>query len=71
MKENSNDEIFLNSEKKNKIDYFYECLKFSNSLNYLDKKDILNLAKCSKSTNSFVTHNYLLLRYLLNCPQSQ
>lgn len=73
MKEKSNDEILSKSETKKDIQIFYDCLNpsNSNSINYLDKKDIINFSKCSKSTNLFVTHNYLLFRNLLSFPQSQ
>ena len=53
-------------EKNNKKNIFLKSFNISNSLNYLDKEDIINFSKCSKSTNQFVEDNNLLFLNLLN-----
>ncbi len=65
MKESNNEEILLKADKNNKKQIFLECLNISNSLDYLEKEDIINLCKCSKSVNSYVNTNYFLFRNLL------
>ena len=54
-----------NGEKNSKKDLFLKCLNKSNSLHYLEKEDIINLSKCSKSTKVFVDENNLLFSNLL------
>ena len=54
-----------NGEKNSKKDLFLKCLNKSNSLHYLEKEDIINLSKCSKSTKIFVDENNLLFSNLL------
>ena len=68
---NSNEEILLKSESTNKIQTYLDCLKNSNSLNYLEKTDIINLSKCSKLTNTYINQNYFLLRNLIYLSPSQ
>ena len=56
----------INGEKNTKKDLFLKCLiNESNSLHYLEKEDIINLSKCSKSTKTFVDENNLLISNLL------
>ena len=71
MKDSYNEVILLKFEENNKKKIFLECIKKSNSLYYLEKEDIINLSKCSKSINLFVNHNYFLLRNLLKSPQAR
>ena len=71
MKEINNEIIMLKYEENNKKQLFLECLNASNSLNYLEKEDIINLSKCSKKINFYVNEKYFLLRNLLNSSQTQ
>ena len=71
MKEIKNEQIIINCEKNDKIKLFFNCIKSSNTINYLEKEDIINLSKCSKSVNSFVEENNLLLLNLLQNNHSQ
>ena len=71
MKDNSNEEKLLKLEEKNKKQIFLNSINISNSLNYLEKEDIINLSKCSKSTNTFVNSNYFLIRNILQTSQTQ
>ena len=57
--------------KNDKKGLFLKCLKTSNSLYYLEKEDIINFSKCSKTTNKLVEDNNLLFLYLLNNNQLQ
>ena len=55
-----------NGEKISKKDLFLKCLiGESKSLHYLEKEDIINLSKCSKSTKDFVEEKNLLISNLL------
>ncbi len=65
MKDSCNQEILSKVNKQRNKNIFLECLSTSNSLNYLDKEDIINLSKCNKSTNNFVNENNFLFRNLL------
>ncbi len=65
MKESCNQEILSKVKKQRNKNIFFECLSTSNSLNYLDKEDIINLSKCNKSTNNFVNENNFIFRNLL------
>ena len=57
---------FNENPKNNKKILFFKWIIISNSLYYLEKEDIINLSKCSKSTNRFVENNNLLFLNLLN-----
>ena len=60
------DIININNEEKNiQKNLFLKCLNKSNSLYYLEKEDIINLSKCSKSTKVFIEENNLLFSNLL------
>ena len=65
MKDSCNQEILSKVNKQRNKNIFFECLSTSNSLNYLDKEDIINLSKCNKSTNNFVNENNFIFRNLL------
>ena len=74
MKPTNSDEyviVFNKSNKNRKKHLFFNCINNSNTLHYLGKEDIINLSKCSKSTNKFVEDNNLLFLNLLNDNQLQ
>lgn len=70
--ENDNQDIInFNQEETNpKKDLYLECLNSSNSLHYLEKEDIINLSKCSKSIYQYISEKNLLLFNLIYHNQS-
>ena len=62
MKDSCNEEIVLKKEN-NRL--FLKCLSVSNSLNYLEKEDIINLSKSSRYAYNYVNDNYCLFRNLI------
>ena len=70
--ENHNLEVinFNKEDKNSKKDFYLKCLDSSNSLHYLEKEDIINLLKCSKSIYDFVSSKNMLLFNLLYHSQS-
>ena len=71
MKPVNSEQIIINYCEKEKINTFYNCINASNTLHYLEKEDIINLSRCSKSTNSYVEEHHLLFLNLLHTNQSQ
>ena len=70
--ENNNlDEINFDKEEINtKKDLYLNCLNYSNPLHYLEKEDIINFSKCSKSTYKYISEKNLLLFNLIYHNQS-
>ena len=71
MRDSYNKDILLKFEENYKKKIFWECLEKSNSMYNLEKVDIVNLSKCSKSINLYVNKNYFLLRNLLTSTQTR
>ena len=68
------EEIRVNNydiNKSKKFNEFIKCFNACNAINYLEKEDLINLAKSSNSINSLVKDKNLLIKNLLYHNQSQ
>ncbi len=73
MKHINSEEIVINYnyDERKEINNYFNCISISKALHYLEKEDIIQLSKCSKSTNSYIESNNLLFLNLLYRNQSQ
>ena len=70
MKPMNSEQILINTKEREKIHLFFNCIKASKALYYLEKEDIINLSKCSKFSNSYIENNNLLFLNLIHSNQT-